>query len=393
MSEAWLSIIGLGEDGLAGLCDASRLALNAADIVFGGPRHLALADLGTRGHAWPVPFDIAPVLALRGQRVAVLASGDPFWFGVGGSLSAHLPSKEWQVFPAPSAFTLAAARLGWRLEDTFCFGLHATPFASTRRALHPGQRLICLMRDSAAVGDFSRWLGEYGFGPSSLWILEALGGPRERVRQTTALGFDFSDVLAPVTVALEVTGTAGLPRSAGLPDTNFAHDGQITKSPVRALSLAALAPRPGLHLWDIGAGSGSISVEWCLAGGHATAIEQHAERAANIRSNVDSFGLGKSLCVVEGQVPNALAWLALPDAIFVGGGFNATLFEVLKTLAPPACRLVVNAVTLETEAVLAALHALHGGELLRIELAHAAPLGRMRGWVAARPVVQWTVSL
>ena len=158
MSEAWLSIIGLGEDGLAGLCDASRLALSAADIVYGGPRHLALADLGTRGRAWPVPFDVAPVLALRGQRVSGLASGDPFWFGVGGSLSAHLPSKEWQVFPAPSAFTLAAARLGWRLEDTVCFGLHATPFASTRRALHPGQRLICLMRDSAAASEFARWL-------------------------------------------------------------------------------------------------------------------------------------------------------------------------------------------------------------------------------------------
>lgn len=393
MSEAWLSIIGLGEDGLAGLCDASRLALNAADIVFGGPRHLALADLGTRGRAWPVPFDVAPVLALRGQRVAVLASGDPFWFGVGGSLSAHLPSKEWQVFPAPSAFTLAAARLGWRLEDTVCFGLHATPFASTRRALHPGQRLICLMRDSAAASEFARWLCAQGFGPSALWVLEALGGPRERIRHTSAAGLDFSDVLNPVAIAVEVAGAAGLPRSAGLPDANFAHDGQITKAPVRALTLAALAPRPGMHLWDIGAGSGSISVEWCLAGGHATAIEQHAERAANIRSNGDSFGLGKSLTVVEGLAPDALAGLAAPNVIFVGGGFSTTLFEVLKTLAPPACRLVVNAVTLETEAVLAALHAAHGGELLRIELAHAAPLGRMRGWVSARPVVQWSVVL
>jgi precorrin-6Y C5,15-methyltransferase (decarboxylating) len=393
MAEAWLSIIGIGEEGVAGLCDASRLALTAADIVFGGPRHLALADVGQRGRAWPVPFDVAPVLALRGQRVAVLASGDPFWFGVGGSLSEHLPANEWQVFPAPSTFTLAAARLGWRLEDTICVGLHATPFASTRSALHPGQRLICLLRDGAAVGDFARWLGEQGFAASTLWVLEALGGPRERMRQTTALGFDFSDVVAPVAVALQVAGTAGLPRSAGLPDASFAHDGQITKSPVRALTLAALAPRPGMHLWDIGAGSGSISVEWCLAGGHATAIEQHTDRVANIRSNVESYGLGKSLTVVEGLAPNALAGLAPPNAIFVGGGFNAALFEVLKTLAPPACRLVVNAVTLETEAVLAVLHAAHGGELLRIELAHAAPLGRMRGWVSARPVVQWSVVL
>lgn len=388
-----MSIIGLGEEGLAGLGDASRLALSAADIVFGGPRHLALADVGRRGRAWPVPFDVAPVLALRGQQVAVLASGDPFWFGVGGSLAVHLAPAEWQVFSVPSTFSWAAARLGWRLEDTACFGLHATPFAHTRSTLHPGQRLICLVRDGAAVGDFARWLTAQGFGASDLWVLEALGGPRERLRHTTAADFDFSDVATPVAVALQVAGAGGLPRSAGLPDTHFAHDGQITKSPVRALTLAALAPRPGLHLWDIGAGSGSVSVEWCLAGGHATAIEQHAERAANIRRNIDSFGLEKALHVIEGLAPNALAGLAPPDAIFVGGGFNATLFDVLKALAPPACKWVVNAVTLETEALLAALHAAHGGELLRIELAHAAPLGRMRGWVPARPVVQWSALL
>ena len=393
VSKPWLSIIGLGEDGLAGLGDASRLALSAAEVVFGAPRHLALADIGSRGRAWPLPFDVAPVLALRGQRVAVLASGDPFWFGVGGSLSAHLSPAEWQVFPAPSTFSLAAARLGWRLEGTACFGLHATPFAHTRHALHPGQRLICLLRDGTAVGEFARWLTQHGFGASDFWVLEALGGVRERLRQTTAAGFVFADVAAPVAVALQVAGAAGLPRSAGLPDTHFAHDGQITKSPVRTLTLAALAPRPGQHLWDVGAGSGSISVEWCLTGGHASAIEQHAERVANIHRNRDRFGLGKSLRVIEGLAPNALAALAPPAAIFVGGGFNMALFEALKTAAPPGCRLVVNAVTLETESLLLALHASHGGELLRIELAHAAPLGRMRGWVPARPVVQWSALL
>ena len=393
MSEPWLSIIGIGEGGLEELSNASRLALSAAEVVFGGPRHLALAGVGTRGRAWPVPFDVAPVLALRGQRVAVLASGDPFWFGVGGSLAAHLPPDQWRAYPAPSTFSLAAARLGWRLEDTACFGLHATPFATTRSALHPGTRLLCLLRDGAAVGDFARWLDAHGFGSSCLWILESLGGPHERVRQTIAADFDFSDVVAPVAVALAVAGAAGLPRSAGLPDVGFAHDGQITKAPVRALTLAALAPRPGMHLWDIGAGSGSISVEWCLTGGHATAIEQHADRVTNIHANVQSFGLGKSLTVIEGTAPDALAGIAPPQAIFVGGGFSMALFRTLQSLAPPACRVVVNAVTLETESALAELHALHGGELLRIELAHAAPLGRMRGWVPARPVVQWCVVL
>lgn len=393
MRDPWLSIIGLGENGLAGLVSASRSALDAAEVVFGGPRHLALAEAGARGQLWPMPFTVEPVLALRGKRVAVLASGDPFWYGAGGSLAAHLDTAEWMAYPAPSTFSLAAARLGWRLEDVACHGLHATPFASISHSLQRGARLLCLLRDGTAVRDFSTWLAQQGFGASALWVLEALGGPRERIRRSTAATFDLLDVMAPVAVAVEVAGALGLPRSAGLPDAGFAHDGQITKSPVRALTLAALAPRTGEHLWDIGAGSGSIAVEWCLAGGRATAIEQHAMRVANIRANLHSFGLNGSLQVVEGQAPQALAGLAAPQAIFVGGGFNLALFTVLQSLAPSACRLVVNAVTLETESALTQLHLQYGGELLRIELAHAAPLGNMRGWVPARPVVQWSITL
>ncbi|SDP92268.1 precorrin-6Y C5,15-methyltransferase (decarboxylating) [Rhodoferax sp. OV413] len=393
MAERWLSIIGLGEDGLAGLSATSRAALDAASIVFGGPRHLALAQVGARGRAWPVPFDVAPVLALRGQAVAVLASGDPFWFGAGGSLAAHLAAGEWMAYPAPSTFALAAARLGWRLEDVACHGLHATPFESARPSLQRGARLLCLLRDGAAVNDFARWLDRQGWGASALWVLEALGGPRERIRNSTAAGFDLGDVVAPVAVAVEVAGALGLPRSPGLAESHFAHDGQITKAPVRALTLAALAPRSGEHLWDIGAGSGSVSVEWCLAGGHATAVEQHAARVANIRTNIHSFGLGNAIRVIEGQAPQALAGLAAPQAIFVGGGFNLALFAALQSLAPAGCRLVVNAVTLETESALAQLHPQHGGSLLRIDLAHAAPLGTMRGWSPVRPVVQWSTTL
>ena len=309
MLDRWLEIIGVGEDGLAGLSVAGRAALASAEVVFGGPRHLGLVEAGARGRAWPVPFDVTPVLALRGRPVVVLASGDPFWFGA-----------------------------------------------------------------------------------SALWVLEALGGERERIRPTTAGAFDLTDVAAPVAVAVEVAGASGLPHSPGLPDAGYAHDGQITKAPVRALTLAALAPRPGAHLWDIGAGSGSVSVEWCLAGGRATAIEPRAARAANVRSNAQRFGVADRMAVVEGAAPDALVGLPPPQAIFVGGGFEAALFATLQTVAPGS-RLVVNAVTLETETALLALHAQHGGELLRIELAHAAPLGRLRGWVPARPLVQWSVAL
>ena len=392
MVDRWLEIIGLGEDGLAGLSDASRASLAAAEVIFGGPRHLALVEAGERGRSWPVPFDVTPVLTLRGRLVVVLASGDPFWFGAGGALAAHLSPEEWRVHPAASTFSLAAARLGWRLEAVACLGLHAAAFASALTRLHPGARLICLMRSGEAVPEFARWLDTQGFGASALWVLEALGGQRERIRSTTATGFDRSDVVSPVAVAVEVAGTLGLPRSPGLPDAGYAHDGQITRAPVRALTLAALAPRPGEQLWDIGAGSGSVAVEWCLAGGHATAFERQAGRAANIRTNAQRFGVADRLAVFEGAAPEALAGLPAPQAIFVGGGFDLALFARLQALAR-GCRLVVSAVTLETESLLLGLHALHGGELLRIELAHAAPLGRLRGWVAARPIVQWSVAL
>jgi precorrin-6Y C5,15-methyltransferase (decarboxylating) len=397
MSEPWLSIIGLGEDGLHGLGDGSRSALAQAQHVFGGARHLALAGAGSRGFEWPLPFDIAPVLALRGQPVVVLASGDPFWFGAGGSLAAHLMPGEWVAFPSPSTFSLAASRLGWRLEHVHCFGLHAAPFARTRSALHSGAQLLCLLRDGQAVQDFAQWLTQQGGGASALWVLEALGGPRERIRQSAANALDFADIQSPVAVAVQVvghkTGAFGLPHAPGLPDSCFAHDGQITKSPIRALTLSALAPRPGEHLWDLGAGSGSVSVEWCLAGGTASAVEQNAERVVNIRANAASFGIDHRLSVHHGAAQDLLTDLPTPHAIFVGGGFDTALFTALQSIAPTGCRLVVNAVTLETESTLLQLHAQHGGALLRIELAQAAPLGRMRGWQPSRAVVQWSMSL
>ncbi|SNX73269.1 precorrin-6Y C5,15-methyltransferase (decarboxylating) [Cereibacter ovatus] len=386
MAEPWLSIIGLGEDGPTGLTDASRAALAAAEVVVGGPRHLALVDAGARGIAWPVPFDVAPVLALRGRRVAVLASGDPFWHGAGGSLVAHLAPGEWRCFPVPGVMSLAAARLGWRLEDVACLGLHAAPFERLVPHLDEGFRAICTLRDGAAPRALADWLVAQGWGATRLWVMESLGSPRERLREVRAADFALADVAAPVAVALAAAGGPALPRTPGLPDAGFAHDGQITKAPVRALTLAALAPRAGELLWDLGGGSGSVSVEWCLAGGRAVSVEARPDRAANIRENARRFGLTDRLTVIEGRSAEVIPTLPPPDAIFVGGGFDAALFARL----PQAARLVVNAVTLETEALVLDLHARHGGNLLRIELARAAPLGRMHGWDTARPVVQWS---
>lgn len=393
----WLSIIGIGEDGLDGLNGSARAALGESDIVFGGERHLKLGKVGTRGSAWPIPFSIEPLLALRGKRVAALVSGDLFWFGAGSSLAKQLAREEWRAFPAPSCFSLAASRLGWPLEETICLGLHAAPFTTLRPHLQPDAHLLCLLADAAAPARLAAYLSDTGFGASRVIVLEALGGPRERIRTTQADTFALEDIATPVMVALQAKGGPALPRTPGLPDALFAHDGQITKSPVRAVTLAALAPRVGERLWDIGAGSGSISVEWCLAGGTALAIETRADRAEMIRTNAARFGLTHCLGVIEGHAPEALAELARtgpasPDAIFIGGGADAAVLDTALGALRPGGRLVVNAVTLETEALLMRALAEKGGSLLRLDLATAQPLGRMQGWQPSRPLLQWSFT-
>ncbi|MGY8668643.1 precorrin-6Y C5,15-methyltransferase (decarboxylating) subunit CbiT [Bradyrhizobium sp. UFLA05-109] len=390
MADPWLTIIGIGEDGLAGLSEASRKALARAETVFGGERHLALAGITDRGHPWPVPFDADVVLGCRGRPTVVLASGDPFWHGAGASLAERLEAGEWIAHSSPSTFSLAAARLGWRLESCICVALHAAPFERLVPHLANGARIICLVRDGNAAGDLANWLTERGWGASPFWTLFALGGQRERIvtHRTDAHTAEPGDLVA---VALEARGLNGIPRSSGLADDLFVHDGQITKRAIRALALSALAPRPGERLWDIGAGSGSISVEWALCGGAAMAIEAREDRAANIRSNAAAFGLAHRIAVIVGDAPGALADLETPDAVFIGGGLDATMFDAVWSRIAPGTRLVAHAVTLETETLLVELNRRLGGELMRVEIAHAGPLGRYRSWEAARPVVQWSV--
>jgi precorrin-6B C5,15-methyltransferase / cobalt-precorrin-6B C5,C15-methyltransferase len=359
--------------------------------VFGGERHLKLAGVNGRGKPWPVPFDAACVLGTRGRPTVVLASGDPFWHGAGGSLAAHLSPDEWIAHPSPSTFSLAASRLGWQLESTICIGLHAAPFERLVPLLSRGARIICLVRDARAAADLAQWLVAGGWGASKLWTLSALGGPREQVAESNAAGFKMASAASPLAMAIEADGTAGLPRASGLADDLFKHDGQITKRPIRALALSALAPRSGERLWDVGAGSGSISVEWALAGGTSIAIEAREDRAANIRANAEAFGLVHKIRTVTGGAPSALLSLEMPHAVFIGGGLDPAMFDAVWSMIPQGTRLVAHSVTLETEALLSELQQKHGGDLMRIEISHAAPLGRYRSWEAARPVVQWSV--
>ncbi|HYP64461.1 MAG TPA: precorrin-6y C5,15-methyltransferase (decarboxylating) subunit CbiE [Acidocella sp.] len=396
MSAPWLSIIGIGEDGLAGLSEEARMRLDGAEIIFGGPRHLALAGAEERGQPWPVPFSIAPLLACHSRPVVALCSGDPFWHGAGSLLAEALGQGEWTAFPASSSFSLAVARLGWRLEQVTCLGLHAAPFTRLRPHLTRGVRLICLLRGPDAAPAFAAYLCAQGFGASRLWRLEALGGPHERIIQGTAEELAALPPGAwPVAMAVEAAGPLGLPRTPGLPDEWFEHDGQITKRAIRALTLSVLAPRAGEHLWDVGTGSGSIAIEWLLAApfSRASALEADPARAARARRNAENFGVEDRFTLHEQRAPDGLEKLPRPDAIFLGGGASEALLERLWALAPTGTRLVANAVTLESEALFTAWAAMKGGNLLRLELAEAAPLGRLRGWVPARPIMQWSVTL
>ncbi|WP_083099592.1 precorrin-6y C5,15-methyltransferase (decarboxylating) subunit CbiE [Pseudophaeobacter leonis] len=390
----WLTVIGLGEDGLTGLTEASRKALQQAKVIFGGPRHLELGAAGDRGRAWPVPFSTAPVLALRGQPVVVLASGDPFWFGAGGALARDLSAEDWTSHPAPSVFSLAANTLHWKLEETLCLGLHAAPFEQMLPLLAPDRRILCTLRDGDAPTELAQWLNAQGFGASTLTVMERLGGALQRIRRARADSFDLDEIQAPVALAIEPAGRKGLPQAAGLADEHFLSDGQITKRPIRALTLSALAPRANELLWDIGGGSGSISTEWCLAaaGARAVSFDPRASRLDNIRANAARFGLSHRMAGVLGKAPEVLTGYELPDCVFIGGGGSQALLDHLWMLLPPGTRLVANGVTLETETLLMQAHAQRGGQLLKVEIAEAGPLGTMRDWQRARPVIQWSVT-
>jgi precorrin-6Y C5,15-methyltransferase (decarboxylating) len=400
MPAPWLSIVGIGEDGLDGLSAAARQLIAGAELIAGGRRHLALvASLGRPALEWETPFaaSIPKLLAHRGTRVVALCSGDPFWYGAGAVIAEAVLAAETVVVPAASTFAWAAARLRWRLEDTITLGLHARPIELLRPHLRTGARLIVLARDGAAPALIAGYLAGVGFGPSQLTILEALGGSSERIRVTTAAGFALDDVRSPVALAIEAVAEPGaivIPRVAGLPDELFKHDGQLTKREIRAVSLSTLAPRGGELLWDVGAGSGAIGIEWLLAhpANRAIGIETREARLGTARANAQALGV-PHYDLRLGTAPDALQGLPTPDAVFVGGGAGRDgVLDAVWQALPSGGRLVVNSVTLETEAILIARQARHGGSLLRLAVERAGPVGGHTGWRPAMPVVQWSVT-
>ena len=395
--ERWLAVVGIGEDGLDGLSPAARALIAQAGLIVGGRRHLALVGpVEADTCAWPSPIEGAldRIESRRGSPVCVLASGDPFFFGVGTMLARRFPPDEMIVAPAPSAFSLAAARLGWSQQDCALLSLHGRPLEAILPHLHPNARILALSWDEATPGRLAGLLAARGMGRSRLTVCEAMGGGRERVRSAEARDFALEGIVALNTIAVEVVADRDariLPRSPGLPDEAFEHDGQITKRDIRAITLSALAPGRGETLWDIGAGSGSVAIEWMLAdpSNRAVAIEKNAARAQRIVRN--SLGLGvPHLNVVIGEAPQVFCDAPPPDAVFIGGGATrTTMIERALDALPPGGRLVVNAVTLETQSVCVAHRARLGGDLVQIAVAHAEPIGAFTGWRPAMPVVQW----
>ncbi|WP_417416935.1 precorrin-6y C5,15-methyltransferase (decarboxylating) subunit CbiE [Hoeflea sp.] len=398
----WLTIIGIGDNGLDSLTPLARTLFDAAQTIIAPERVLARIDCGTRETipwTFGIKETIAFVLARRGTPVTILATGDPMFYGVGATLMRDLDKAEMRVIPSPSAFSLAASRLGWALQDVAMISLHGRSVHGLASHVQPGNRILALTSSGRTVVEAAQILSARGFGRSEMHVLEHIGGPDERIKilradRIAADKPDFADFNTLAIACEAQPGAVLLPSVPGLPDEAFEHDGQLTKREVRAVTLARLGPVPGGLMWDVGAGCGSIGIEWIRSarGAKAIAIEASEARRTMMAHNALTLG-APGLDIIAGTAPDALADLAMPDAVFIGGGISHDgVFEAAWDALKPSGRMVANAVTVEGEARLFALQAVHGGELIRMQVSRAEPVGRYLGWKPMMPVTLWSVT-
>ncbi|MCK7615582.1 precorrin-6y C5,15-methyltransferase (decarboxylating) subunit CbiE [Roseibium sediminicola] len=397
MTAPWLTLVGIGEDGV--LAPGGSDALARADIVYGGARHLELAgEISAEKRIWPSPFSsvFGELAQLKARRVAVLATGDPMWFGIGASLLKHFEPREMSVLPSPSAFQLAAGRMGWALQETDCLSLHGRPVDLLRAALYPGARLLVLTSNAETPQQVADLLADEGYGRTRMTALEHLGGGKER--RVDGSAETWSETVADFhTLALDVIADPGIRfrgRTPGLPDEAFHHDGKMTKQDIRAVTLAELKPYPGALLWDIGAGCGSVAIEWLRAAPRTQAIglEPHAERRRMAAENAIALGV-PHLDLRDTSAPDGLKDLPAPDAVFIGGGLTVPgLVEAALDALPSGGRLVANAVTLESELVLLGAYQALGGDLKKLSVHQASAVGGLTGWRPLMPVTQWSYT-
>jgi precorrin-6B C5,15-methyltransferase / cobalt-precorrin-6B C5,C15-methyltransferase len=407
VSKHWLSVVGIGDDGLTGLSPIARTILDRAEIIFGGKRHLAMlpaTDSRTQ-LVWQSPFreSIDKIISHRGQQVCVLASGDPLCYGVGSGLHQALldqnltPLSEMTILPAPSAFSLACSRLGWTYQEIETVSLCGRDLHLIQPLLYPGAKILALSADRHTPIQLAQILQEQGLSEVKMTILEHLGGSQEKIMSNQIhdwVNIPDQSIADLHAIALECPDTiSGYSRLPGLPDDAYIHDGQLTKREIRAVTLSTLAPQPGQLLWDVGAGNGSISIEWLRSHprNRAIAIEQHAQRLQNIAINATKLGV-PNLQAISGSAPAALINLPAPDAIFIGGGLTISgVFETCWNALKPGGKLVANGVTVETEQLIFQLQQQYGGQLDRIAIQRAEPVGKFLGWKALNPVTQWCV--
>ena len=397
----WLTIVGIGEDGWEGLSTEAKRAIESADLLYGGARHLAHVPIGNATKiAWPSPMASAVQEILtkhRAQRrVSVLASGDPMLYGVGVTLTRELSRAEFRVIPQVSAFSLACARMGWAVTESSLVSLVNRPIEQLQRYLYPGQQVVIYSEDGATPGTVAQMLTDHGYGSSCLNVFENLGGSSERSREAIARSWQTERCGDLNLIALTCVTDAGVETLSlvpGLPEDVFETDGLLTKREVRAVTLARLAPLPGQQLWDVGAGTGTIGIEWMRAHTSCSCIafEEREDRVSRILANAKRLGV-PAMKVVMGTAPATFRGLATPDAIFIGGGLmTERLFEECWDRLVSGGRLVANAVTVESEANLAARHKQYGGELVRVQIARAEPIGGALGWRYLMPITQWAV--
>ncbi len=393
----WLTIIGMGEDGYDGLLARARLAIAEADVIVGSERLQAfLPATKAELHEWPQPFSavVERIRPLRGRKTVILATGDPLNYGVARKLMTFIPFTEMEIIPHLSAFSLAAARIGWSLPDCDTLTLHGRHAANIEAFIQPDVRLLVLTEDETTIPEVARRLVARDFGKSEMTVLENMGGPRERQSRFTAETLPPTKFSRLNTLAIHCIVSPGArvqSRIAGLPDDAFEHDGQLTKREVRSATLAVLAPSPDKLLWDIGAGCGSVAIEWMRScrGCEAIAFEHDAERLRMIATNADRLGTPR-LKIVPGEAPAALGDQPAPDTVFIGGGLGIPgVFETAWEHLKPGGTMVVNVVTIEGELHLYDLHEKHGGDLVRIEVSHLTNVGRLRALRPRMAVTQW----
>lgn len=397
----WLSVIGINESGSASLSDCARALISSAALVVGGKRHLQLAGdlIKCETRIWDSPIEktIAEIMSLRPVSVCILASGDPFFYGIGVTLTRYIPITEMLVIPAPSCFSLAVAKLGWALQDVVTIGLNGRAMEKIIPHLQPKAKILALSTDETTPALLAELLNRRGFGEAKFWLLEHLGGEGERIREGRVSGFGLWDIEKLNMVAIEIPAnivSKAIPVTAGLADDFFEHDGQLTKREIRAITLSSLAPRRGELLWDIGLGAGSVAIEWLLRdpSNRAIGFEKNPGRAARAASNAASLGV-PDLKIIEGNAPEILEGFEAPDAIFIGGGAgNPQTIETAWNELKYGGRMVVNAVTLETEAILIAAHKKYGGNIIRIGIERGEGVGNMTGLRPSMRVMQWSIT-